>query len=409
MLSVSYLEVLNHTARSLTRIDILPSSKRPSALWKFVSTESSPPSKLEISAPSLEPGKDRPVPRYTNPQANVPIPGTAYPSEARNDSLPTAACIIQKSQSDDLGTPSPGKCASATIIARPLRPEQTEPKSHDRKSGPRKFHLTENSLLSPSSYHISKASGKIYKKSQKNVLAVFVEHVEQVLNNGRAHNDGSVDPSAHTQYASFEKQESGKAQRRPNVTLEERKWRTANWGRSIEPNRDEEGAQKLGQSVTDPSNHWNYESPQLAEQLQQIALQEIELQDKASNKIGRPRLKSQPKPFRHCQLDSHNSANVAYEDKYMLDAADTDDGGVYVFDTYFRSSTGHVGDIASVELNGDTLQDASVCSFGIIVIDDDKEELWETYVEDQESDIEWNSEEEDENGPYDTLCSKLSY
>ena len=63
----------------------------------------------------------------------------------------------------------------------------------------------------------------------------------------------------------------------------------------------------------------------------------------------------------------------------------------YVYDTYVRlradPSSSQIGD-ASLG-NG---------TFGILVIDEDEQSLWEEFVDDEDSDKDWNSEDEDENG-----------
>ena len=81
----------------------------------------------------------------------------------------------------------------------------------------------------------------------------------------------------------------------------------------------------------------------------------------------------------------------------MTDCNDLEDDGMYVIDTYVRS----VAQPTSTE-NSDiyvaSLRGLSQANIGILVIDEDEEKLWETYGEIQESDPEWDSEEEDENG-----------
>ena len=88
----------------------------------------------------------------------------------------------------------------------------------------------------------------------------------------------------------------------------------------------------------------------------------------------------------------------------MIDNDNEDDD--YVYDTYVRSISLQAG--ASVEVS-----EGNVASFrntnhgkvGILIVAEEDQEEWETFAEiDQESDKDWNSEEEDENGWFIRHC-----
>ena len=77
------------------------------------------------------------------------------------------------------------------------------------------------------------------------------------------------------------------------------------------------------------------------------------------------------------------------DDSMDLDITDDND---YVYDTYVR----HRIDKSITHGKGEMLGNGP---FGILVIDEDKQSLWEEFVDGEEdSDKEWNSDDEDENG-----------
>ncbi len=388
--------------------DIRHSNKRPSVFWKRVGTDDGLPLFLEPSA-SSKPKQDPQLPIGTLPPPTTSTLGTESLNGEPAHAAHSASELFQDGQSEDHGPPSPRKYSSSSTIARPIRRDQTPQDVQKRNCEPRKFHLTNATLSANSQHHISKAPSEKQRKSRKQQLAVFVEKTGKALKAQQAHKDGTGDRDAYAQTTVVEEQEGQRPQRprkRPNATAAERKWRTDNWGRPVEPNRDVARKAKSAQSVNEPSDQWDYESPQLAGQLQQIALEEIQAQEKQSNNLNPPQLKTQPKPPKPRPSRSQQSVDNHSTDNVMIDAADIDEDSLYVFDTYVRSSAGQDGANDNVDLNIEALRGMSSGNFGIIVIDDDQEELWETYGQYQESDVEWNSEEEDENGSCNAPCSR---
>ena len=96
------------------------------------------------------------------------------------------------------------------------------------------------------------------------------------------------------------------------------------------------------------------------------------------------KLKYKPKvpPLRY--KDRHPDKSTPQIDVDMMDL-DSDEGD-FVYDTYVRQPDTAV---SLDEMNG---------NIGILVITEEDQEVWESYIEDEDSDKDWNSEEEDENG-----------
>lgn len=105
---------------------------------------------------------------------------------------------------------------------------------------------------------------------------------------------------------------------------------------------------------------------------------------------GHIKLKYKPKspPLRY--KDRHPDTVTIEVDTEMMDV-DSDDGD-FVYDTYVREPDTAV---SIDEMNG---------NIGILVITEEDQEVWESYIDEDDSDKDWNSEEEDENGTIPDLC-----
>ena len=229
---------------------------------------------------------------------------------------------------------------------------------------------------------------------------MFIEKREEASQSKHANKHTAAEFGASTQRVT----DSGESatdsvlpRKRPGVTAEERKWRATNWGRVVEPKVRAETATGSAPTIK-PLKKWDTASPQLAEQLQQIAVDEILSEEaRAAPENGHIQLKSQPKPPKPRHAKSQGAVDAETIDVEMTDSNVLDDDSMYVVDTYVRSiaqpTTTEDRDLYIDPLRG--LEEGNV---GILVIDEDEEELWETYGEIQESDPEWNSEEGDENG-----------
>lgn len=186
----------------------------------------------------------------------------------------------------------------------------------------------------------------------------------------------------------------------PNATPAEREWRAANWDNSGVPARFTETGPRIGNNVNGPSHQWDYESPELAEQLQQIACEEIRATEERSNQLAsHPHLRTKPKPPKPRWPAVQRNAHQSDEVDVIADVIALDDDNDYVFDTYVRSQV-HPSEMSDAAKPLPVpVQDIDLLNVGILVIEGGEvEELWETFGEDLDSDPDFNSEEEDENG-----------
>jgi Transcription factor Iwr1 len=121
-------------------------------------------------------------------------------------------------------------------------------------------------------------------------------------------------------------------------------------------------APKTGQSMYDHPSTWDYDADQLAEELAAFAL-EISQSEKQN---GQP--SKTPKAER-----------VDFDEKMVNDED-------FIYETYIRVP------IVAEETSHETRNDV-----GLLVVDEDDQELWQTFVE-SDDDSEWDEEDPDSNG-----------
>ena len=168
--------------------------------------------------------------------------------------------------------------------------------------------------------------------------------------------------------------------KRPKASEAEKKWRAQTW------TNDRQTEDLEGPSATSIC------SPSLAEQLREMAMEEhhkfISKERPTTNQA--PKLKHQPKspPPR---IKAREELVASDSDDEMLDAATDEED--YVIETYIRQPK----DLLT-GMDGETLKsDGGLLGVGYLVISPEQEELWETFLEDEEKEGDWDSEDEDSN------------
>ena len=384
---------------SLIQADIEPKRNRPSALWK------------RADEGDREPRFAQPLP-LAGPLSNAQLL-TSTVSEAITSTAATPALIDhptgrtevtprlrQHVQPSHQEPPHMGIKSPASPITRPLRRSEGNKESDESSPKPRNFHLSKNVSPRIPPYAISKHRAHIQRDVRKDDLAMFMEKREEAPQSQHANKN----TAAKVGESSWEDIDSGQSatesvspRKRPGVTAEERKWRATNWGRPVEPEIHAERITESARTI-EPFKNWDIESPELAEQLQQIAVNEIISEEaRAAPGNGHIRLKSQPRPPKPRQAKTQGAVDAGKIDVDMTDSNDLEDDSMYVVDTYVRSIA-HPTNTEDSDSYVDPLRGFNQGNIGILVIDEDEEDLWATYGEIQDSDPEWNSEEEDENG-----------
>lgn len=148
---------------------------------------------------------------------------------------------------------------------------------------------------------------------------------------------------------------------------------------------------------------------EMADSLHQFAMDEV-----AKEASPRPKVTALPKlpPQRSLELHRQRAAQAEVKMQSQRDQMSTDveDDGEYVYDTYVLAPTSGAG-AAQVGAAG------ALGNVGYLVISEDDQAIWETYLEDEPSDKDWDTDEEDENAedwygadyPDDELASDDEY
>lgn len=178
--------------------------------------------------------------------------------------------------------------------------------------------------------------------------------------------------------------------KRPGANAQEKKWRAENWTQTPEAKKD------LGTPQRTPS-----QTQSLAEAMHQFALeaaaedeQDASMDDEEEEAAHKPKVKYQPKrPVR--RMRDRQPKQAVQSETLIQDTLDvnmdTTDDDDYVYDIYIRATQ------SSKVIKSDTT-DPSSASIGYLIITEHDVPIWETYLEEDEEENDWDSEDEDENG-----------
>lgn len=152
------------------------------------------------------------------------------------------------------------------------------------------------------------------------------------------------------------------------------------------------------QSIDESSTGYSEESIFLAWQLQELALKESPKPTGVKRFSLQPQPKTKPKPPRPRPQKKEIKMADSGGDEPMDDIMDMGNEEDFVYDTYVRSS-GHVATMDISEQMSNTTEHLDNNRVGLLIIEDQDQEVWETFAE-EDSEKEWDSEEEDENGMF---------
>ncbi len=294
---------------------------------------------------------------------------------------------------------------NGSVLTSSRNPGQKRSDVSRSSTGPRRFHFIKHS--SYASLHTTGPAKRVekHRKSRRGDLPVFVEETGST-------SQRRIDPETSTEIGNETRKDhvnsppaaqilEQRQRKRPIVSAVEQKWRMENWAKSTIADRDVQGKSKSAQSIHEPSSQWDYNSEILAAQLQQVASQETKIAT-ANWKDARnaPQLKVQPKSPKPRQPIVQQHADAFGEDVSIMDISEDGNEDEYVYDTYIRSA-GRLAGASGKPSEGDMgrLQCIDHSKIGILIIAEEDQEEWETFAEvDLDSDKDWNSEEEDENG-----------
>lgn len=140
-----------------------------------------------------------------------------------------------------------------------------------------------------------------------------------------------------------------------------------------------------GTGTFPPSAHNAQVESSVANSLHEFAQQVVATE-------ARPHVTAVPKlpPSRSRELHRQSALRNVTKNVDQDGDADMEDEGDYVYDTYILAPSPSDGAVQT------TAYDA-LGNVGYLVITEEDQDVWETYLEDEPSDKDWNSDEEDEN------------
>lgn len=319
----------------------------------------------------------------------------------------------------------------------------------------RRFHLSKPTAAAAGGF-VGKASGGIQKRRGDGVStptrAILVEKLarkpgvgkESVLGGVSLKNGEGKDVDSDVLMLGDGGDQTASpapARKRPVINSAEKRWKAEQDAASsrAKANLTEENEknEKTGKSVRDDPSNWDHDSDQLAQELQQVALEMMmeETKPSAPKKETseptpmaglahpKPQLKYQPRnPGRRVQ---NTAQKLQDPDKMEMDdpvsgyttgKEDDDSDGDYVYDTYIRRPlpaqipSSDRDSAAAAAASAETILQASKMpipidgdqlsrNIGIVVISAEDEEYWDTYAVSEDSGEEkgWDSEDEDSN------------
>lgn len=287
------------------------------------------------------------------------------------------------------------------VASQPSTPPKASQPNHKisspskPKPQPRKFHLSRRTFsLIPAG---SESKGKIHKRKQRrNDLPVFVEksglarltqdNLPKILETTRA--------IANTKGNGNHMAESTDG---PKIALGVPESKAKTTGSAVTSSTP-----GMAKKVNEKLSEYSQNSIMLAWQLQELATKES-LRSSPDLRGSQPQ--SQPKiklkPPRPRPQEKERKSIDSGGDQVMEDVIDIESEKDFVYDTYVRSS----GQVVitpkdMTEPRVSELENIDNNTIGILVIEDEDQEIWETFAEEEGSDKEWNSEEEDENGMF---------
>lgn len=324
---------------------------------------------------------------------------------AIQSTLPEDEAIRHHNEGDDFISAVDDRSQSSLVIDKVAVQSQIQRPVLPPKA--RHFHLVKRACASSS--HVS-AGYRIGKSRNKDKIAValFTErhaaHALQLLDQDQSSKSSAADvhglegPPAQCVTPIINSET--KIYKKPSATLEEVKWRAKTWQSQAPVNNNSNVNAEIPQrSTNSPKSYGDY-SLELAMQLQEFALQETQTNPSQTQaKQPKAPLKFQPKPARA----RPERMEIPVEGKYNIKnvplpcAAESDE--FFVYDTFVRSNGLNQMDFLDGSLTSNQVtQRPRSREVGLLIIQEQDEEEWQEYAEDIESEREWDTDDEDENG-----------
>lgn len=349
---------------------------------------------------------------YSNDLAVLSPPLLKSSSEGsggqREDAIPCIPSLLETPPSED-SIRTPTSASSQNSI--PSNESDSKSLTHVNKpkklsnplkpiSRPRTFYFSGGSRSS-TSHIVATIKGVQKSKNRRRELACFIE-TRNVDSNFKGSQNLPIEidgmPNEVEDAPQLPKTRSELSSRkRPLASNEERRWRNENWTKPLDIDRDNSKLPQVTQIETSTSQ-LDYQSIALAKMLHQVALQEtLSVLEDGFRDPGYTRAKIRPNPSK-ARLQ-HNRSTIEKSQQYQsVDRTQTyESKDEFVYDTFVRT----FDQSSAVDFSAPDVYPLNMVDnhkIGILMISDQDQPEWDDFREDEESDRDWNSEEEDENG-----------
>lgn len=390
----------SHIASRLLSLwsDIQQKRQRLPFQWCRVDSRETSTKGITSSAQPLAPSTSRGALRHDDARACVPTVQATSPSEDE----------INEHYSSPRPLPCHQKDVHNAILEAQVKTVVPEPSSPSSvvQSGLKRRHSSKHlfrprtflfsSRLAYSSSPVAPVRGNPKLKRHRKDLAVFVERTKRAPQ--------TQDTLRRTTTANIRlAQIGGDTQKDDHHGSGSRKIPISD---VIDKGGRSDSSIKLADGVVNPSTGFKESlgggdlDTMVAEQLHQIASSQSFISTQSPGTMSYdPQPKIKPKPPKPRpqgkQMKSVDSGGDDVADG-MVSPENEDE---FVYDTYVRSS-GQQGGIPTdvLEPYHDETNHIDTSKIGILIIPEHDQAVWETFGEEEESDKDWNSEEEDENG-----------
>lgn len=313
----------------------------------------------------------------SNNPAEAPGPNSQihFPIEdVTPESLSSSIQIVENAQ---------GATGNEKLSTRPVLPNQGKT-IHAKKlssSRPRVFHFSKGSK-SQNSPSLVSLHGIKKSKAGRRDLAVFEEKIK-----------ATRDPCELNAGFCKDTDRTGRGLGTPQT--EKRTHANPSMQPAVSAGVDLVGREFFPEALNGDSANWRLpKGDGITECSSEAAFHEPQKEQRSSTPV-QPQLKFQPKPITTLREEKRSPATSS---EVWPDAHDPEGQDDFVFDTYLRTNQSVAGLSSDCPMNIDHLELVANGKIGILVIEEEDEAAWEAYGEELESDKDWNSEEEDENG-----------
>ncbi|MCJ1383035.1 hypothetical protein MMC17_006148 [Xylographa soralifera] len=262
-----------------------------------------------------------------------------------------------------------------------------------RMLGPRRFHLTKDSVSYSHQVRASKRGILKHKQSLRQNLPVFSERTKEflstlVLDTLSSSQDGES-LQATAQHTEVTQEETKPPVKRPNASAAEKQWRAQNWQQPLQRPTAEKSPLRTHTEEEFLATLREYETLKLAAELQKFALQQTQEDTVSRNLERQAKVKPKPQSGRHVhRRDDHDQLD------YHATGGNQEDETEWIVETYVREANpAPANDIAPSAVSSY----APAGDFGLLVIPEEDEPAWEVFGEDEGSDSDMSSDGSDSN------------